>query len=564
MGHTGHTVARGWADPNYGPSSKLGCSQLNHSSTHKCSPTAKNFRADEPKLVLDLYRYTAPTFTDLSGNNRFSLMATSLPNGTVASTSNLATRPRDAAAALLRKVAAQKKLKQQSAAQPQATSSSGKVVLYAAAGLAAAAAGYAIYRFWGAQEEQTEAEGLARKALTQGHAHLTAADMARVVALLQRPSLSEAERRHLLRCVCSFERWMVPAVRRQSDGNELVYSFRGNDGSTGFVLFSTAAKLHSIQQHNEPPVGHRQVAIALKGCDVCSTRNLSFAAVSFLSLDPDAEAAPPRRAVDAVLWRPKLAVFDASNTALADLADAVRMESQLGNALAPVLGADPLAARTFAGYEKLWCLAPSGHSAALDSPLGLPIVGGDGAYLLLFTSIDLLEHAMPALRKLLGVAMVMSGVVDPACGPVRPSFRSGVSSVHGSGGSADGAGHHPHRPLYEPRRVSMDDVYTCLRAPGQTLHGLHLNRLVPGLSPNYSVEALETSALPSIFQRAGVVPSAVARGPSMAQQIARLEDSAAGACTGNKALPQTIVALTYMAAHVGCDVEYTAEAGTLV
>lgn len=78
------------------------------------------------------------------------------------------------------------------------------------------------------------------------------------------------------------------------------------------------------------------------------------------------------------------------------------------------------------------------------------------------------------------------------------------------------------------------------------------------------MEALETSALPSIFQRAGVVPSAVARGPSMAQQIARLEDSAAGACTGNKALPQTIVALTYMAAHVGCDVEYTAEAGTLV
>jgi len=539
---------------NAGQVPRLGGSQLNHSSTHNCSPTAKNFQTIVHSLVHRPLR-----------QHRFSLMATSLPIGTVASTSNLATRPRDAAAALLRKVAAQKKLKQQSAAQPQA-SPSGKVVLYAAAGLAAAAAGFAIYRFWGAQEEQTEAEGLARKALTQGHAHLTAADMARVVALLQRPSLSEAERRHLLRCVCSFERWMVPAVRRQSDGNELVYSFRGNDGSTGFVLFSTAAKLHSIQQHNEPPVGHRQVAIALKGCDVCSTRNLSFAAVSFLSLDPDAEAAPPRRAVDAVLWRPKFAFLDASNTALADLADAVRMESQLGNALAPVLGADPLAARTFAGYEKLWCLAPSGHSAALDSPLGLPIVGGDGAYLLLFTSIDLLEHAMPALRKLLGVAVVMSGVVDPACGPVRPSFRSGVSSVHGSGGggSADGAGHHPHRPLYEPRRVSMDDVYTCLRAPGQTLHGLHLNRLVPGLSPNYSVEALETSALPSIFQRAGVVPSAVARGPSMAQQIARLEDSAAGACTGNKALPQTIVALTYMAAHVGCDVEYTAEAGTLV
>ena len=496
-------------------------------------------------------------------------MSTSLPIGTVASTSYLASRPRDAATALLRKVAAQKKLKQQEAAQPQPTSSSGKVVFYAVAGLAAAAAGYAIYRLL-AQEEQTEAQSLARKALTQGHAHLTAADMARVVALLQKAdSLSEAERRHLLRCVCSFERWMVPAVRRQSDGNELVYSFRGIDGSTGFVLCSTAAKLHCIQQHNEPPVGHRQVAIAVKGCDVCSTRNLSFAAVSFLSLDPDAEAASPRRAVDAVLWRPKFAILEASNTALADLAAAVRMESQLRSALAPVLGADPLAARTFAGYENLWCLAPFGHSAALDSPLALPIVGGDGAFLLLYTSIDLLEHAMPALRKLLGVTVVMSGVVEPACGPVRPSFRSGVSSVPGSGGggSSDGVGHHPHHPRYEPRRVSMDDVYTCLRAPGQTpLHGLHLNRLVPGLSPSYSVEALETSALPSLFLRAGVVPSVVARGPSMAQQIARLEGtcSAAGACTGNKALPQTIVALTYMAAHVCCDIEHAAGAGTLV
>lgn len=412
---------------------------------------------------------------------------------------------RDAAAALLRKVAAQKGSAPPQPVLPTASGSSAKLVLAAGAALVGSASIYLLYLLLQEPSPPQErlaalVETLARKALSD-HASLTAADLATVVKLLEQPvTLPAAELRALYRCVCSFERWLVPTVRL-ADGATRVHSFVADTPThTGvvFVLCSTEDRLAMVRRHHEgtPKAPLTQgstatgvhAACAFKGSDLCLSESLASAQVSFLSLDPDPTRQPPR-----------LTLLPASSTALAEAAAAVRVESQLELALdlAAGLPIGGRAARALAGYTGMYCFALPGGPASLDLgqllSFALPHVGGGkgaasghGASVLLYTSIDLLERAMPALQR--------------AGAPV----------------GSEGAAH-------TPRRVSMAAVCEMLRSPHAEMRGLHINALVPRLSPRYAVEALPTTSLPALFQRAGVLPPPLAGGLSTAQQIQQLE-----------------------------------------